>query len=134
MIDPNCIFCKIVAGEIPSHKVYEDEQFLAFLEINPIKLGHTLLVTKEHYATVYDMPKELFCGFMNTARKIAPAIKSATACRKVGLSIVELDMDHAHLHVLPLVTAGDTNFENQKPSKSEELANMAEKIRDAILK
>jgi len=128
------IFCKIIAEEIPSYKVYEDDDFFAFLEINPIKPGHTLLVTKEHYATIYDIPKKLFSSFMEKSREIAPAIKAATNCRRVGLAVVGLDIEHAHLHILPINAPGDTNFANQKPAEPDDLAKLAEKIKAEILK
>lgn len=128
MTDPNCIFCKIVAGEIPSHKIYEDDDFFAFLEVNPIRLGHSLIVPKDHYDNVYEMPKELYCGLMELGRFLAPSIRIATGANKISLAVAGLDLNHAHLHLLPVNSAADLNFQNQSPAKSEELAEMAEKI------
>jgi histidine triad (HIT) family protein len=122
------IFCRIVAGEIPAYKVYEDENFLAFLEINPIRLGHTLLIPKIHYGTIYDMPEKLFAEYTEMARKLAPAIKLATKADKIGLVVAGFHLDHAHLHLLPMNVISDLDFNNQHKEADEKLAAMAKSI------
>lgn len=122
----DCIFCKIVSGEIPSFKIFENEDFLAFLEINPINIGHTLVIPKKHYETIYKMPDGEYSNLFSVVRLIAPRIAEATKAKKVGISVVGLDINHAHLHILPINNTSDTNFENQKPADSNELTRMAQ--------
>lgn len=126
------IFCKIVAGDIPAHKIYEDDDFLAFLEINPIRLGHTLLIPKKHFDTVYMMDDDLYARFFLKAKELAPAIKTATDSDKVGLVVAGFHLDHAHLHLMPTNVIADMDFHNQHPEDAEKLSQMAEKIRGAV--
>lgn len=128
MTDPNCIFCKIVAGEIPSYKVYEDDDFLAFLDINPIHVGHTLLVPKEHYDYILDLPDELYGKLWKKTKELAPHIQSATSAKRIGFEVEGFAIPHTHVHLIPLFEANEIDPHNQKPAEDAELAEMAKKI------
>lgn len=97
----DCIFCKIIAGEIPSTKTYEDENFIAFLDIHPKGPKHTLLVPKEHYTWFLDLPDELSDTFFRVARKISRDLKAETSTDYIHLSIIGKDVPHAHIHLIP---------------------------------
>lgn len=97
----DCIFCKIVAGEIPSEKVYEDADTLAFLDTHPKAPGHTLVVPKEHYQWFYELPDPLYTHFFALAKKIAPELKEKYGAKLVKLSIVGDEVPHAHAHLIP---------------------------------
>lgn len=126
------IFCKIIAGEIPSYKVYEDDDFFAFLDINPLSPGHTLLVPKEHYVYIFDLPAKTFNDIWNIAKRIAPAIQQATNAKKVGIVVEGFDIAHAHVKLVPMFTGHELSNVDPKPAKPEELAEMAEKIKAAL--
>ncbi len=137
MLDDNCIFCKIIRGEIPAHKVYEDDETLAFLDINPIKPGHTLVVPKDHVPDIQELPEPLYTREMLTGRRVAWAIDAVIHPVKVGYLVLGFDVPHAHLHVLPLSGMGDiagrslTPEARSAPSR-DELAAMAESLRKAV--
>jgi histidine triad (HIT) family protein len=97
----NCIFCKIVRGEMPAEKTYEDEKFVAFLDLHPKGPQHTLLIPKEHYEWVWEVPGELYSELFLTAKKIALDLKERTKADYVQLSVVGKDVPHAHLHLIP---------------------------------
>jgi histidine triad (HIT) family protein len=123
------IFCKIIAGEIPSHKVYEDDQFFAFLDVNPLNPGHTLLVPKEHYEYLFDMPSELYTALWLKAKEISPAIQRATNAKRIGVVVEGFAVPHVHIHLAPINSPRELDSSNQKPAKPDDLAEMAEKIR-----
>ena len=124
------IFSRIVQGEIPCHKVAEDDQFLAFLDINPLAEGHTLVIPKAEIDYLFDLPDELYLGLMAFAKKIAPALQKACPCLRIGMAVIGLEVPHAHLHLVPLQTMHDLNFENPKLKfTQQELAATAQKIR-----
>lgn len=122
MTDPNCIFCKIVRGEIPAHKVYEDKNFLAFLDINPQSPGHTQLVTKKHYRWVWDVPNA--GEYFETAKKIAKAQRKAFGTDFILSRIVGDEVEHAHIWIFP---------NSGVSGEAKDFALNAEKIRGAIL-
>lgn len=124
------IFTRIVNGEIPCHKIAEDDNYLAFLDITPLAEGHTLVVPKKEIDYIFDLDDEQLSGLILFAKKIAPAISQAIPCRRIGISVIGLEVPHAHVHLIPLNTMNDINFtrEKLKPSQ-EELAKTAEKIR-----
>jgi len=97
----NCIFCKISRGEIPAEKNYEDEHFVGFLDIHPRAKGHTLLIPKEHYQWVFDLPEELYADLFKTAKKLVPELKKTYGADYVQLGIVGKDVPHAHVHLIP---------------------------------
>lgn len=122
------IFSKIIKGEIPSYKVAEDDQFYAFLDINPITWGHTLVVPKKEVDYIFDLDDQLLGDMAVFAKKVAKAIKEAIPCKKVGMAVLGLEVPHAHIHLLPLKNEGDMDFkhkiENPSPEKMKEVAQL----------
>lgn len=114
------IFSKIVAGEIPCYKVAENEKFLAFLDINPLRIGHTLVIPKEEINYIFDLPDGLLQEMILFAKQIAEAIGKAIPCKKVGLAVIGLEVPHAHIHLVPIQEEGDLIFSNPKMSLSPE--------------
>lgn len=121
------IFSKIIAGEIPSYKVAEDDNYYAFLDINPITWGHTLVVPKKEVDYIFDLDDDTLAGMAVFAKKVAKAIKEAIPCRKVGMAVLGLEVPHAHIHLVPLKNEGDMDFkhkiENPSPEKMKEIAD-----------
>lgn len=126
------IFSKIVAGEIPSYKVAEDEQFYAFLDINPLVKGHTLVVPKREVDYIYDLSDEELAVMHVFAKHVALAIQKAFPCRKVGEAVIGLEVPHAHIHLIPMQKESDMLFSNPKLKLSdEEFKAIAESIHKA---
>ena len=124
------IFTKIVRGEIPSYKVAEDERYYAFLDINPLQKGHTLVIPKREVDYVFDLDDEELAGLMVFAKRVAKAIGRSVPCKRVGVAVLGLEVPHAHVHLVPLTEEGDMNFSNPKKSfTAEEMAACAEEIR-----
>ena len=127
------IFSKIVQGEIPCHKIAEDDQFLAFLDVMPLVEGHTLVIPKQEIDYVFDLDPEVLAGLMKFAQRIAPAIKKAIPCKRIGVAVIGLEVPHAHVHLVPLNRMLDINFYQEKLKPSQEsLAKTAELIRSFI--
>ena len=123
------IFTRIIQGEIPSYKCAEDENFYAFLDINPIKKGHTLIVPKKEVDYLFDLPDDLLGKMQIFAKKVALAIQKAFPCRKVGQAVLGLEVNHAHIHLIPLEKEGDMIFSNPKLKfTEEEFREIAQKI------
>lgn len=120
------IFSKIVAGEIPSYKVAEDDRYYAFLDINPLQWGHTLVIPKQETDYIFDLDDDTLAGLQVFAKRVAKAIKAAIPCRKVGQAVLGLEVPHAHIHLVPLQTEGDIDFRskisNPEPEKMKEIA------------
>lgn len=108
------IFSKIVAGEIPSYKIAEDDNFYAFLDINPLKKGHTLVIPKKEVDYIFDLEDNILGGMVIFAKKIAKAIKKAIPCKKIAVVVLGLEVPHAHIHLIPLDRESDTHFTNPK--------------------
>ena len=124
------LFTKIIRGEIPCHKILEDDKYFAFLEIRPLKPGHTLVIPKQETDYFFDLDDDTMGGLMVFCRKVAKSIEKATACEKVAVVVYGLLVRHAHVHLVPVNgTVGELDFTKQKDAKAEELAEMAEKIR-----
>lgn len=124
------IFTKIINGEIPCYKIAEDENYIAFLDVFPLKKGHTLVVPKKEIDYIFDLDSELYQGLMVFSKKIAEAIKSAYPCNRIGLAVIGLEVPHAHIHLVPINTMNDMNFANDKLSYSkEEFIECAETIK-----
>ncbi len=104
------IFSKIAAGEIPSYKIAEDEHYYAFLDINPVVEGHTLVIPKKEVDYIFDLEQDDYAGLWAFARKVATAIKQAMPCRRVGIAVMGMEVPHAHIHLLPINAEGDMNF------------------------
>ncbi len=100
-MNENCIFCKIISNEIPSSKVYEDDKFLAFLDIHPVSNGHTLLIPKSHHEWMVDAPDELISEIYKVAKKLMIEMKDKNNCEYVKLSVVGKDVPHFHIHLIP---------------------------------
>ena len=123
------LFSKIIAGEIPSYKIAENPQFFAFLDIFPLREGHTLVVPKLEVDNFFDMPEPYLSGMLAFARPIAKAIEKAFDCNRCGLSVVGLEVPHAHLHLVPINTSDDLNFTRHKLKLSpDQLKAAQEKI------
>jgi histidine triad (HIT) family protein len=114
------IFSKIAAGEIPCYKVAEDENFLAFLDINPIAKGHTLVIPKIEIDYIFDMEDDLLANMNLFAKRVALAIDKSVDCKRVGIAVVGLEVAHAHIHLIPLNKLGDLSFANPKLKLSQE--------------
>lgn len=120
------IFSKIIAGEIPCYKIAEDNDFFAFLDINPVNWGHTLVVPKREEDYIFDLSDEELAKMAVFAKKVAKAIKKSIPCRKVGVTVLGLEVPHAHIHLVPLQSEGDMDFKKKisdpDPEKMKELA------------
>ena len=123
------LFTKIVKGEIPCHKIAEDEKYLAFLDIRPINPGHTLVITKKEIDYFFDVEDDLLGGLIIFSKKIASAIQKSVDCKRIGVMVAGIEVPHVHLHLVPIVKVTDLSFSNAKPCPNDELAKMAEKIR-----
>ena len=123
------IFTKIAEGEIPSYKCAENEEFYAFLDINPLVKGHTLVIPRREVDYIFEMEDDELARFQVFAKKVAVAIKSALPCVKVGQAVLGLEVPHAHIHLVPMQSEKDMNFSNPKLQlSSEEMAAIADKI------
>jgi histidine triad (HIT) family protein len=123
------IFTKIVNGEIPCYKIAEDENYLAFLDINPLTKGHTLVIPKKEVDYIFNVDDQLLAGMMVFAKKVAHAVEKAVPCKRIGVAVLGLEVPHAHIHLIPINKLGDINFANPKLKFSpEELAETAKAI------
>lgn len=127
------IFSKIITGEIPSYKVYEDERFFAFLDINPLAKGHTLIIPKVETDYIFDLNDDLLAGMMVFAKKVAKGIDQTMDCKRVGVAVLGLEVAHAHIHLVPINGLHDIEFSRPKLQLSvDEFMSIAEKISAAI--
>lgn len=125
------IFSKIIAGEIPSYKCAEDERFYAFLDINPVAKGHTLVVPKHEVDYLFDLDDDELAAMTIFAKRVAKAIQAAYPCRKVGVAVLGLEVAHAHIHLIPLQSEGDMDFRRPKLQlPAEEMEEIARRIRE----
>ena len=123
------IFSKIIAGEIPSYKIAENEKFFAFLDIYPLREGHVLVVPKTEVDNLFDLPEEYLKDMLLFAQPVAKAIERAFDCNRCGISVIGLEVPHAHIHLIPINTSNDLNFTQAKPQASpENLKKSQEKI------
>ena len=124
------IFSKIVAGQIPAHKVAETSEYLAFLDINPLTEGHLLVIPKKEVDYLFDLDSETYVGLMMFAQIVAIGLKRAIPCERIGLTVIGLEVPHAHIHLIPMNTMDDMNFSRPKLKLSEEkLSEIAVAIR-----
>ena len=127
------IFTHIIHREIPAHIVAEDDRYLAFLDINPLTKGHTLVIPKVEVDYIYDLDDETLTGLHLFAKKVAAALKKVTACKRVAVAVLGLEVPHAHVHLVPMNQMADANFANPKLKLSQdELAAIAAQIRSAF--
>lgn len=126
------IFTKIIQGDIPSHKIAENEKFYAFLDISPLQKGHTLVVPKQEVDYIFDVEDDLLGEMMVFAKSVAKKIKAVFPCNRIGVSVIGLEVPHAHIHLIPINEMNDMNFAKEKMSLSqEELAEIAAAIQKA---
>jgi histidine triad (HIT) family protein len=126
------IFSRIIIGEIPAWKVAESEHFLAFLDVNPLAKGHTLIIPKVETDYFFDLSDEEISGIMLFSKKVASALRSTLPCLRIGMSVIGLEVPHAHVHLVPLNSMGDINFSNSRLNLSaEEMEAIAASIRSA---
>ncbi|WP_111308500.1 HIT family protein [Confluentibacter sediminis] len=123
------IFTKIVNGEIPCYKIAETDQFLAFLDINPNSKGHTLCIPKMEVDKLFDLDEATYNGLMNFSRKVAIAIEKTIPCKRIGMTVIGLEVPHAHVHLIPLHTMEDVRFIQKSKMTSEELEDTANAIK-----
>jgi histidine triad (HIT) family protein len=129
-----CLFCKIIAKEIPSYAVWEGQRFMAFLDIHPVNPGHILIIPKEHIETVFDMPGGLYEEMFNTAKALSTPLQKAMGSARVGMVIEGFGVPHAHLHLVPINHAHELDSSRAKPMAAEELTVIAEKIKKEVEK
>ena len=126
------IFTRIIQGEIPCHKIAEDDQFLAFLDIAPLAVGHALVIPKKEIDYIFDLEPETLAALHVFSQKVAKQIEKAIPCKRIGVAVIGLEVPHAHVHLVPLQNVSDINFEREKMDLSEEeLAKTAGSIREA---
>jgi histidine triad (HIT) family protein len=126
------IFTRIVAREIPAHILREDSEFLAFLDVRPIREGHSLVIPKAEVPDVFDLSEPLLAGLLPFARPVARAIQEVTQATRVGMAVIGLEVPHAHIHLVPIDGLHDLDFRRASPAADEELARTAERIRNAL--
>lgn len=126
------IFTKIIEGHIPCYKIAEDDEFFAFLDINPNAKGHTLCVPKKEVDKIMDLDEETYMGLMAFSRKLGKAIEAAIDCKRVGLTVIGLEVPHVHVHLIPLNNMLDATFHHKVTLSQEEFEAIAEKIRSKI--
>jgi len=123
------IFTKIINGEIPAYKITEDENYLAFLDVNPNAKGHTLCIPKQEIDKIFDMEEEQYLGLMQFSRKVSKALEKAVSCKRVGMAVIGLEVPHAHVHLIPLNEMDEMRFQNKVKLSKEEFEELAEKIK-----
>lgn len=127
------IFSKIIAGDIPSYKIAEDDRFFAFLDIHPMAEGHTLVIPKKEEDYIFDLEEEELAAMTIFAQKIAKAMKKAMPCLRIGVAVLGLEVPHAHIHLIPMQSEKDMLFSNPKLELSpEEFTNIAERIQSYL--
>jgi len=122
------LFTKIIKGEIPCHKILENERYLAFLDIRPINPGHTLVIPKKEIDYIFTVDDDLLGGAFIFAKKVAAMIEKAVQCKRIGIMVAGLEVPHAHIHLVPINSVGDLNFAKAKSATPEELSQLAKKI------
>lgn len=128
------IFSKIIAGEIPAYKVAETEEFLAFLDVRPVAKGHVLCIPKLAVDYIFDMSDEEYAKLMMFSKIVAKGLKLVVPCKKIGVSVVGLEVPHAHVHLIPMNEISDMSFTKERIEMSkDEFENLAEQIKKAII-
>lgn len=128
------IFTKIINGEIPSYKIAEDENYYAFLDINPNAKGHTLVIPKKEVDKLFDLDSKTYTGLMQFAHKVAKTLEKTISCNRIGMSVVGLEVPHAHVHLIPINRVSDINFTSKKLTmQHEDFVTLAEEISNNFL-
>ncbi|MFY7741164.1 MAG: HIT family protein [Flavobacterium sp.] len=123
------IFSKIISGEIPCHKIVEDDQFIAFLDVNPNAVGHTLCVPKQEINKIFDMQEDHYLALMQFSRKVAVALEKAIPCKRIGMAVIGLEVPHVHVHLIPLQEMDDMRFQRKVAMTKEEFESTVQKIK-----
>ena len=126
------IFTKIINGEIPCYKVAEDENFLAFLDVNPNAKGHTLCIPKQEINKIFEMDDDLYLGLMQFSKKIAVALEKTVPCKRIGMAVVGLEVPHTHVHLIPLNEMDEMRFQNKVTLSKDEFEALAERIKSNL--
>ncbi|EHQ42257.1 HIT family protein [Myroides odoratus] len=126
------IFTKIINGELPAYKIAENDQFLAFLDINPNAKGHTLCIPKQEINKIFDMEEEHYVELMKFSRKIAKALEQAVPCQRIGMSVVGLEVPHVHVHLIPLQTMDDIRFSKKESLSPAEFEEVVKKVQQYL--
>ena len=126
------IFTKIVNGEIPSYKIAEDENYLAFLDVNPNTTGHTLCIPKQEINKIFDMEEDLYLGLMKFSRKVAKAVEKTVECKRIGVAVVGLEVPHVHVHLIPLHDMDDMRFQRKVSLTNEEFEELTKAIQSNL--
>ncbi|MCK9155780.1 MAG: HIT family protein [Paludibacteraceae bacterium] len=127
------IFTKIINGEIPCYKIAEDDKYFAFLDINPVKKGHTLVIPKIEDDYIFNLDDDTLSGLVLFAKKVALAMESAMPCKRIGLAVMGMEVPHVHIHLVPMENEGDLNFAKEKLKLTPaEMNEIAEKIRKEL--
>ncbi len=122
------IFTKIVNGEIPCYKIAEDDNYLAFLDVNPNAKGHTLCIPKQEINKIFDLEDDLYMGLMQFSKKVAVALEKSVPCKRIGMAVIGLEVPHAHVHLIPLNEMDEMRFQNKVSLTKEEFETLAIKI------
>lgn len=123
------IFSKIISGELPSYKIAETDDFLAFLDVNPNAKGHTLCIPKQEVNKIFDLDPKTYQNLMEFSRKVALALEKSVSCKRVGMAVIGLEVPHVHVHLIPLNTMKDMDFSNKLDLTKEEFGKIAEDIK-----
>jgi len=126
------IFTKIINGELPAYKIAENDQFLAFLDINPNAKGHTLCIPKQEINKIFDMEEEDYIALMRFSRKIAKALEQAIPCQRIGMSVVGLEVPHVHVHLIPLQTMDDIRFSKKESLSPADFEEVVKKVQQYL--
>ena len=126
------IFTKIINGEIPCYKITENEDFIAFLDVNPNAKGHTLCVPKQEINKIFDMEEALYLGLMAFSRKVAIALEKTVPCKRIGVAVVGLEVPHTHVHLIPLQDMDDMRFQRKTTLTPEEFSTLAQQIAENL--
>ena len=119
------LFSRIAAGEIPSYKVAADDKFFAFLDINPVQPGHTLVIPRREIDNIFDLSADEYADLQRFAHRVAKAIEATVPCRKIGVAVIGLEVPHAHIHLIPITNEGDMDFTKKKTLPAEEMEKLA---------
>ena len=122
------IFTKIINGELPAHKVAETDEFLAFLDVNPNAKGHTLCIPKKEVNKLFDLDEETYSGLLNFSREVALALRKTIPCKRIGMTVIGLEVPHVHVHLIPLKEMEDIRFERKIKMSSDEMEELAKQI------
>ena len=126
------IFSKIIKDELPSYKVYENNHYLAFLDINPVQLGHVLVIPKQETDYLFDLDTDHYLGLWKFSKNVARAMKKALPCQRIGVSVIGLEVPHVHIHLVPINDINDIDFNKKKSFSKHEMIDVANKIRDSF--